>query len=110
MLNVAGKFIAIWKTLRSSTFTDCDYPILFRVKAHPHLAHWLRVSNGGWEVPFPIQPSKQTLPLVVPVCCVRQAPGNQINHLSSRQFNLLIRQVSPVSTRAFRYFLTTYQI
>lgn len=74
--------------LRSSAFTNCDYPILIRMKAHPNLAHRLGVGNRGWEVSFPIQPSKQTLPLVVPFCSVWQAPRNQIHQLSSRQLNL----------------------
>ena len=64
--------------LRPRTLPHCHDPVLFWVKAHAHFAHGLGVSHGGWEVALPVQPSKQPLPVVVPLLCVGQAPGDQI--------------------------------
>lgn len=37
--------------LRSSTFTDCDYPILVKVKTHPNLTHRLWISTEVGKFP-----------------------------------------------------------
>jgi hypothetical protein len=68
--------------LRTSTFTDSKYAVLVRMEAHPNLAHWLGVSYGGREVAFPIKPSKETLPLIMTLRSVWQAPRYQVNHLT----------------------------
>lgn len=74
--------------LRACTFTNSKNPILIRMEAHSNFAHWLRICDGSWEVPLPIQPTKQSLPVIVSLSCVWQAPWYQINNLSSRQLYL----------------------
>eukprot|EP00268_Persea_americana_P010416 TRINITY_DN14234_c0_g1_i1.p1 TRINITY_DN14234_c0_g1~~TRINITY_DN14234_c0_g1_i1.p1 ORF type:complete len:101 (+),score=9.13 TRINITY_DN14234_c0_g1_i1:475-777(+) len=66
VLNVTRKLVTIRETLRTCTLTNCNYPVLIRVKTHAHLTHRLRVCDGSWKVPFPVQPSKKPLPLIMP--------------------------------------------
>lgn len=74
--------------LRPSTFADRDDPVLFRVETHADLAHWLGICDRCGEVALPVQPPVQTLPLIVPLGSVGQAPRYQVRHLAVGQFHL----------------------
>lgn len=68
--------------LRAGTFTDRENTVLVRMEAHPDLAHGLGVSYGGREVTLPVKPPEETLPLIMTLCSVRQAPWYQVNQLT----------------------------